>query len=181
MYRNTVTTRGLVGSSVLGIFPTAVFYAKLTIANNNSGGISVKLFRILSVLVATTLLCSLFAMSAIAGSNQHSEGFGVKEYDDFHKVLHELQHEALPKNDFSRIRAKAEELVTLGDAIVQLGVPPGTSDAKVEEFRNALKTFGDALAKFHADVKEGTDEQLRQSYSSVHDSFETLADMLPRK
>ena len=139
-----------------------------------------KLFRILSGLVVTTL-CSLVAVSAIAGYNQHSEGFGVKEYDDFHKVLHELQHEALPKNDFSRIRAKAEELVTLGEAIVQLEVPPGTPDAKVEEFRKALKTFSDALAKFHADAKEGTDEQLRQSYSSVHDSFETLADMLPHK
>ena len=141
-----------------------------------------KLFRILPVLAVTSLLCSSIAVFALAGGFQHSgEGFGVKEYDAFHKVLHELQHEALPKNDFPRIRSKAGELVILGQAIVQLGVPQGTTETKVEEFGKELQRFNDLLARFSADAKDGTDEQLKVSYSSVHDSFETLADMLPRK
>jgi hypothetical protein len=142
----------------------------------------VKLFRILSGLAVTALLCSAVAVFAVSAPAQHGgEGFGVKEYDDFHEVLHELQHEALPKNDFPRIRAKAGELVKLGEAVVQLGVPRGTAETKVEEFKKELKTFGDALTKFNADSKGGTDQQLKVSYSSVHESFETLADMLPRK
>jgi hypothetical protein len=105
----------------------------------------------------------------------------VKQYNDFHDVLHPLQHEALPKKDFALIRLKAKELATAGDAIVQLDVPPGTEEAKVEEFKKALKTFSDALTKFSADALDGTDEQLEGSFGSVHDSFETLADMLPKK
>ena len=52
-------------------------------------------------------------------------GFGVKEYDAFHDVLHPLEHEALPKGDFARIRSQAKELTERGDAIVRLGVPKG--------------------------------------------------------
>jgi len=110
-----------------------------------------------------------------------SEGFSVKEYDEFHKVLHPLEHEALPKKDFGRIRANAEELMKKGRAIVELGVPQGTSEANVEEFKKELGRFSAALDKFSADAKNGSDEQLKTSYSAVHDSFEVLAGMLPRK
>jgi hypothetical protein len=139
-------------------------------------------FRIPAVLAVSILVGSLIVVLGLSGRIQHGdEGFGVKEYGDFHRVLHELQHEALPNRDFARLRAKAAELVKLGHAIVQLGVPRGTSEAKVEEFRRELKKFDNALSKYGADAKAGTDDELKGSFSSVHDSFETLADMLPRK
>ena len=51
-------------------------------------------------------------------------------------------------------------------------------------FRNylchGLTKFGEALAKFKTDARKGTNEQLKTSYSAVHDSFEMLAAMLPR-
>jgi hypothetical protein len=109
------------------------------------------------------------------------DGFSVKEYEHFHHVLHPLEHEALPKKDFKTIRARAGDLVTLGEAILTLGVPRGVEEKNVEEFKQGLKKFGEALVKFKSDAKAGTDDQLKESYTSVHDSFEILAAMLPEK
>ena len=107
-------------------------------------------------------------------------GFSVPEYESFHDALHPLQHEALPQKDFKRIRAAAAKLVALGDAIVKVGVPRGVDQNKHQEFKAGLKMFGEKLVKFKADADKGTDDQLKESYSAVHDSFETLAAMLPK-
>ncbi len=130
-------------------------------------------------LTALWLSIALFSVPAFNAAPQH--GFGVKEYDRFHDVLHPLQHEALPKNDFRRIRAKSSLLVNRGWAIVRLGIPAGTSEDKREEFAEGLKKFGRALTRFKSRAKKGSNDQLKESYSAVHDSFEVLAEMLPRK
>jgi hypothetical protein len=141
-----------------------------------------KLFRIISMLTTTALLSSSLMAGAIFARAHHvDENFSVKEYNEFHRVLHPLQHEALPRKDFQRIRANAGELVKHGEAIVKLGVPSGTAEKSVEEFSKELKKFSDALAKFSEHAKAGTDDQLEAAFSSVHDSFEMLAGMLPRK
>lgn len=119
--------------------------------------------------------------SAATKSVAAQHGLSVKEYEEFHRVLRPLQHEALPAKDFQTIRARAEELVTRGEAIVNLGVPKGVDGKKVGEFAEGLKKFGGALVKFRTDAGGGTDDQLKESYLAVHDTFETLADMLPRK
>ena len=62
---------------------------------------------------------------------------------------------------------------------MKLGVPSGTKSENVAEFKNELKKFNKGLAKFKTDAKAGTDEQLKTSFSAVHDSFEMLASMLP--
>ena len=111
------------------------------------------------------------------GGAQH-HAFGVRAFDRFHDVLHPLEHEALPKGDFKTIRARAAELVNLGRPITKMSVPRGASDAVM--FKNKQKEFAKALANFRRDARSGTDEQLKTSYSAVHDSFEELAGMLPR-
>jgi hypothetical protein len=108
-----------------------------------------------------------------------AEGFSVREYEEFHHVLHPLEHEASPRGDFKRIRAEASELARLGEAIVKLGVPAGVSEQNAKEFREELQRFSKALAKFRSDAETGTDAQLKESYSAVHDSFEMLAALLP--
>lgn len=118
---------------------------------------------------------------AAAAAAVLDHGFSVKEYENFHDVLHPLQHEALPNNDFKTIRAKAPELVTLGDAIMKLGVPRTVEAKHTDDFKEWLGRFSAALSQFKRDAKDGTDEQLRESYSAVHDSFEMLAGMLPGK
>lgn len=129
---------------------------------------------------AFMLLLVLNATSAgsivTAATDEH---FSVREYNLFHDVLHPLQHEALPKKDFKTIRAQADKLVTRGRAILQLGVPTGV-EAK-DEFTQGLKEFERALAAFDDDARKGTDARLEQSYTALHDAFEMLASLLPRR
>lgn len=120
----------------------------------------------------------LLAVPAIAVT-QH--GFSVKQYEEFHEVLHPLEHEALPNNDFARIRAQSGSLYKHGRKIVSLGVPQGTVADQQAEFRKELAKFRNALNKFRTHARRGTDSELKTSYSAVHDSFEMLAAMLPRK
>jgi hypothetical protein len=142
----------------------------------------VKRYRAGLVIALTALfLPTVFQFSALTADAAPQHGFSVRQYEAFHDVLHPLEHEALPKKDFRRIRAKSAVLVARGRAIVRLGVPAGTSEDQQEEFVQGLRTFSRALAKFRTDARRGTNAQLKTSYSAVHDSFEMLAGMLPRK
>lgn len=127
------------------------------------------------------LSCMALLLTTPAHGKTMGEGFSVKEYEHFHHVLHPLEHDALPKGDFKRIRAAAGDLVTLGEAIINIGVPEGVEEKNSGEFKENLRKFGEALTKFKADAAKGTDEQLKLSYSAVHDSFEMLAALLPKK
>jgi len=141
-----------------------------------------KIINAFLILVMTAGCClAVVGVGSSAAVGSIDEPFSVKEYSEFHHLLHPLQHEALPAKDFKRIRANAGELVKRGQAMVRVGVPKGTAEKQVEEFRRELKKFKDALGKFRQDSKKGTDEQLEASFSAVHDSFEMLAGMLPRK
>lgn len=130
------------------------------------------------ILTAMSLLLMLGGHEARAAARAE-EHFSVREYNLFHDVLHPLQHEALPKRDFKTIRMRAAELVTRGRAIVKLGVPAGVQETA--EFEKELKNFETALSKFEVDAQQGTDAQLEESYNAVHDTFEMLASLLPRK
>ena len=126
---------------------------------------------------AISLALALFVSSLVVASAD--EHFKIKEYADFHHLLHMLQHEALPKNDLATIRSKAPELIKLGKPIVKLGVPKGTKAENVEAFKVGLKKFDDALNQYGADAKNGNDNSLKNSYNAVHESFEELAGLLP--
>jgi hypothetical protein len=132
--------------------------------------------RALFVLIAVLSLAAL----ASAVPSQHG-GSGVKEYDAFHDLLRVLQHDALPANDMKTIREKAPDLIKLGEPIVKMGVPHGTKEENVAKFKEGLKNFEAALKKYGADAKNGSDENLKTSYIAVHDTYEELADILPRK
>jgi len=108
------------------------------------------------------------------GAPQH--GFRIKEYELFHDVLHPLQHEALPKGDFRRIRTMASELVMRGKAIVKLGVPE-VPDQQLRQFAKARGRFDRALARFSNDARKSNDARLKESYTAVHDTFEELLDL----
>lgn len=135
-----------------------------------------------SLTAVTSLLCFLiFADVSSTTATKTDEPFSVRESSEFHHVLHPLEHEALPAKDFARIRANAAEMVKRGTAIIRVGVPQGTPETSAEEFRKELKKFDSALGNFSRDAKNGTDTELETSFSAVHDSFEMLVGMLPRK
>jgi hypothetical protein len=136
--------------------------------------IFVSTFTALILTVSTLVLVDL-----VNAAPQH--GFSVRQYETFHDVLHPLEHEALPNKDFKRIRANSSLLVRRGNAIVMLGIPRGTSKDQRAEFRTELRKFSRALVKFRNDARRGTDDQMKTSYSAVHDTFEMLASMLPKK
>jgi hypothetical protein len=131
-------------------------------------------------LISALLLAALFLAAGTVATAAPEHEFSVKEYNEFHEVLHPLQHDALPKGDFATIRARSGELIKHGKKIVKLGVPRGTRTEKIADFKVGLTKFNKALAKFRTDAKSGTDEQLKVSYSAVHDTFEELADRLPK-
>ena len=132
------------------------------------------------MIIKRVYLVSLLLLTLAVIVDGRPSDFGVKAYDDFHHVLHPLEHEALPKNDFATIRGRASELVKLGEGITKLGVPPGTKAENRDEFKKELKKFKDALAKFRKASKSGSNDELKTTFSAVHDSFEMLAGMLPR-
>lgn len=134
-----------------------------------------------SQLTAVLLLLSIFILTLEApkasthAAVQHG-GFGIKEYELFHDVLEPMQHEALPQGDFARIRSMANELVTRGGAIAKLGIPK-VPKAQRREFTRMLRKFDLALTRFRADAKRNNDTKLKKSFTTVHDSFEELADL----
>jgi hypothetical protein len=140
-----------------------------------------KPFRLAGLLMTSALLCfSITQLPVLGRSAGPGATSGVKEYEEFHELLHPLEHEALPKKDFARIRTNAKELVKRGEAIVKLGVPVGTDKKNVTEFRKELKKFSGALKKFSRDARTGSDKKLEESFSAVHDSYEMLMGMAPR-
>ena len=135
--------------------------------------------RRLLVMCVVLLLVAQGMKAGALEAGRMDEHFSVREYNLFHDVLHPLQHEALPKKDFGRIRARADELYARGLAIVKLGIPPGVGETT--EFAKELKGFARALRQFRADARKRSNARLEASYSAVHDAFEILASMLPRK
>ena len=133
----------------------------------------------MSKFILAASLAILFLALPIGSAAQH--GFSVKQYEQFHDVLHPLEHEALPKKDYDRIRSQSNALVKHGREIVKLGTPEGIAADQQAEFKKELAKFNSALNKFRTQAKRGSNSQLKISYSAVHDSFEMLASMLPRR
>jgi hypothetical protein len=112
------------------------------------------------------------------GGKAHS-AFNNAEFDRFHDILHPLQHEALPKNDFATIRREAKRLVAAGRPLTRGFVPAGVTDTA--KFCEELANFADALKRFDRDAKRKDDEAMKRSYIRVHDTFEEMAHLLPRR
>ncbi len=110
---------------------------------------------------------------------QDKHGFGVAAFDRFHDVLHPLQHEALPNNDFKTIRTQAATLARLGRPLVKMKAPHNITDRA--KFTSEQKRFGRALRDYQQAAARDNDDELKTSYIAVHDSFEELAQLLPRK
>jgi hypothetical protein len=140
--------------------------------------VGVKRLGLFGVFLIAAILLMLFGGLNISRA---SVEMSVKQYEDFHRVLHPLEHEAIPRKDYAKIRMRANELIELGNAIVILGVPAGTKSDVVEQFKAELSKFRGALASFGEAAKNGKDEQVKDTFGAVHDSFEMLASMLPHK
>ena len=131
----------------------------------------------MKILRFSTALLLLFASCTVVAAQHNS---GPKVYEEFHDVLHPLEHEALPNKDYRRIRSQSGELVKRGKAIVKAGVPDALTGEKRTEFVSEMKAFDSALNKLKTSARRGSNTKLASSYSAVHDSFEKLMHVLPR-
>ena len=109
---------------------------------------------------------------------KHHGAFNNTDFDRFHGVLHPLQHEALPKNDFQTIRREAKRLVAAGRPLTRMVIPVGITDTA--KFCEEQARFTDALKQFDRAAKRNDDEALKRTYVRVHDTFEEMAHLLPR-
>jgi hypothetical protein len=135
-------------------------------------------YSIFTPALLALLFGSMFLVSSSVPNAAAQHEFGLKQYEQFHDALHPLQHEALPNNDFKSMRAGSRLLVKRGNAIVALGIPQSTPKNERKAFATELSKFRRALRQFRADALKGTDDQLKTSFSALHDSFEMLAGML---
>ncbi len=152
----------------------SIIIAALLFSSLNRGETHLNTFRFSALLL---LLC--VAISSAGASVQHHSG--PKEYEEFHDVLHPLEHEALPNKDYARIRSQSGELVKRGKAIVKTGVPGTFVGEKRAEFNAELRAFDAALNRLNTAARRSSNRKLAASYSAVHDSFEKLMGMLPRQ
>ena len=137
--------------------------------------------KLFFAVVFTALFLVILNPSPVTAQKQKEKGISIKEYEAFHKVLHPLQHDSLPKEDYESIRTKADELVSLGNAVVKLGVPYRTLEDNREPFERELESFSAHLKALAINAKDGTDRQVLETFNAVHDSFELLVSMLPKK
>src|SRR5262245_35041235 len=105
--------------------------------------------KVIRAVVALIGCCVSQAYITAGAGSPVAAQIKIKEYHAFHEVLHPLEHEAVPAKDWQRIRTQADELVKLGNAIVKLGVPQGTAEKYVAEFRTELNKFEAALKQFN--------------------------------
>lgn len=113
-----------------------------------------------------------------AGQKRHG-AFNNVDFDRFHDILHPLEHEALPKNDFATIRREARRLVTAGRPLTRMVIPLGVEDTA--KFCEEQARFSDALKRFDRDARKNDNAALKRSYTLVHDTFEEMAHLLPRR
>jgi len=115
-------------------------------------------------------------------NKQHTEAehnFGSVAFERFHDQLHPLQHDALPSADYKTMRERAAALVRAGQPLTKMRVPADMPDRLA--FLKHQKEFTAALTRFRRAATRGTNEQLKTSFTVVHDSFEEMAQLLPRK
>ncbi len=103
----------------------------------------------------------------------HSSAFGIMQLDEMHKVIHPLQHKALPNNDIAAIRAGAPKLLEESKKVQSAQLPENLMAKKVAFDEGAQKLV--ALCEdLNSKATTGTDDEVKMVYVSVHEAFENL-------
>ncbi len=92
---------------------------------------------------------------------------------DFHKMLHPLQHEAVPAENAQAIRDSLDHLLALGDSVFIAPMPKNWQDIAdtLDTLRKQFKANGEALKEA---AKGQNDKAVLDAFEKYHDSFETM-------
>jgi hypothetical protein len=132
-------------------------------------------------ILLTALLVTMLSITFTQARTNTASDFGIKEFDAFHDVLHPLEHESLPKKDYEQIRNRASDLFHHGKAIVKLSVPKNLKQENIDPYKDELSKFDASLKNFAKAARNGSDAELVDTFSAVHDSFEMLAGLVRQK
>ncbi len=99
---------------------------------------------------------------------------------EFHKVLHPLQHEAVPAENVQAIRDSLDHLLALGDSLYIAPMPKDWQDIAdtLDTLKNQFKANGEALKEA---AKGKDDKAVLDAFEKYHNSFETMIHTLVDK
>jgi hypothetical protein len=103
--------------------------------------------------------------------------FAIKEMNVFHKILHPLVHDALPKEDFAAIRGKLDTLLAEAKAIQHAKLPKKFAGRK-DEFEKQSAELVSQLADLVSMKDIVDDATLEKLFNDMHESFESLGEIL---
>jgi len=91
----------------------------------------------------------------------------------FHKVLHPLQHKAVPEENAQAIRDSLDHLLALGDSVFIAPMPENWQDIAdtLNALRKQFKANGQALKEA---AKGQDDKAVLNAFEKYHDSFEAM-------
>jgi Zn-dependent M32 family carboxypeptidase len=100
-----------------------------------------------------------------------------REIQAFHKGLHPLVHDALPKGDFSTIRESLERLLERAKAI-QGAQAPKKLAGRQKEIDDAASSLVSQLADMVSTKDKVDDATLEKMFNDMHETFEQLAEIV---
>ncbi len=130
--------------------------------------------------VTGILLVLLMFVLAVAGCQSQKKKVAVAPQKDlmaalkdFHKVLHPLQHEAVPNENAQAIRDSLDHLLALGDSVFIAPVPESWQDIAdtLNTLRKRFKSMGEALKET---AKGQDDKAVLDAFEKYHDSFAAI-------
>lgn len=97
--------------------------------------------------------------------------------DDYHRVLRPLMHQALPNQDVAAFKANAAELLQCAEKVAAAGIPEKFA-AQKDQIAGLAKALREKTQTFHDRCQSGADAEIFESFTTAHDEYEALADIL---
>ena len=101
----------------------------------------------------------------------------VKEVQAFHKLLHPLVHDALPKGDFAKIRENLEKLLKGATAIQEAQIPKKLA-GRQKEATDAANELVSQLTDMVSTKDKIDDATLEKLFNDMHEKYEQLAEIV---
>jgi hypothetical protein len=98
----------------------------------------------------------------------------IEGLSEFHEIMAELWHNALPNKDYKAIREAAPALVEKKN-IVMKGKLPEAFQTRADQFNKQRKVFGEAVDSLAKLAWGKDDEILAKGLEDMHTAFEKLA------
>ncbi len=101
----------------------------------------------------------------------------LQAMDEYHRVLRPLMHQALPNQDVAAFKANAAELLQCAEKVAAADIPEKFT-AQKDQIAGRTKTLLEKTQTFHDRCQSDADTEIFESFTTAHDDYEALADIL---